>query len=41
MYLDKSEVFTHRFQNIFQEGWTYGDFADIHSILSSPEVFTS
>lgn len=41
MYLDKSEVFMHRFQNIFQEGWTYGSSADIHSILSSPEIFTS
>lgn len=41
MHLDKSEVFTNRFQNIFQEGWTYGASADIHSILSSPEIFTS
>lgn len=41
MHLDKSEVFTNRFQNTFQEGWTYGASADIHSILSSPEIFTS
>lgn len=41
MPLGKSEVFTHRFQNIFQDGWTHGASADIHSILSSPEIFTS